>query len=444
MKKIKYLLLMVFFFICLVFVFTLSRGDTFVNYGFSYALIIGEIPYKDFNMVILPLAPLIYSLGLFICNNILFYYFEQAILLTILFYIVEKLLKEKAILFLLVLLIPFPIAFSSVIYPGYNFLLLFFFFLFLYFYQTNKSSYLLGLLLGCIFCTKQTVGFFLFLPSFYYLIYDRKKFLKVLVGYCIPILLLGICLFIGNHFYEFVNLCFYGLFDFGYHNQQISIFYFLLLIFGILYILYRIRKEKQNLLLYYALFFSSICFPIIDYYHVSLFLVIVCYFIMEKIPFSKRFSKYIMIFIISICLIWSFVSYQYLGGISFLSQNHFSFVIERREVIENRKEFIKYIDSLDHEVIYFMRGSENYYYKIIHDKKIDYFDLPNYGNYGYQGIEKMKERIEEKHHCYFVLDSKLLKDENPFQQYIKELGFYVIEHSDKIKSIGIYDIYYKE
>ena len=44
---IKYLILFVYFFISLVFIFTLSRGDTYVNFGFSYAVSIGEIPYND-------------------------------------------------------------------------------------------------------------------------------------------------------------------------------------------------------------------------------------------------------------------------------------------------------------------------------------------------------------------------------------------------------------
>jgi len=85
-KYIKYILLFIFFFISLVFIFTISRGDTFVNYGFSYAISKGEIPYKDFNMVITPLAPFIYSIELIFFNNIIIFYLEQAILLTILFY----------------------------------------------------------------------------------------------------------------------------------------------------------------------------------------------------------------------------------------------------------------------------------------------------------------------------------------------------------------------
>ena len=64
MKKIaENILITSFFFLALVFIFTLSRGDTFVNYGFSYAISKGEIPYKDFNLVIPLFGPFIYSIG---------------------------------------------------------------------------------------------------------------------------------------------------------------------------------------------------------------------------------------------------------------------------------------------------------------------------------------------------------------------------------------------
>ena len=106
-KKVHlYCFLFLFFFISLIFIFTLSRGDTFVNYGFSYAIRLGEIPYKDFNMVITPFAPFLYSLGLFIYNDIVMFYIEQAIVLTVMFYILEKMLGSKVILYLLFMILP--------------------------------------------------------------------------------------------------------------------------------------------------------------------------------------------------------------------------------------------------------------------------------------------------------------------------------------------------
>ena len=281
MKKsiLKQLFIFIFFFISIVFVFTLNRGDTFVNYGFSYAISKGEIPYKDFNMVISPLSPFLYSIGLLINKNIIVYYLEQALLLTCFYNVIKKLLKDKTPLFMMLLLMPFPIAMTTTLFPGYNFLILLLLMLFIYFFKNKNNDYILGIILGLIFCTKQTIGIILFLPTFYYLFTDRKKFIKMLIGYLIPCIVLFLYLLLSNSLFEFIDLCFLGLFDFQNNNNYRDYYYLLLAIIGIGYIIYRIIKDKKNILLYYMLMFSSVILPIIDYYHVSIFLVRVFYLI---------------------------------------------------------------------------------------------------------------------------------------------------------------------
>ena len=108
------------------------------------------------------------------------------------------------------------------------------------------------------------------------------------------------------------------------------------------------------------------------------------------------------------------------------------------------ENFIKEGYGLDKEVIFFMRGSENYFYKIINNRKLNYFDLPNYGNYGYNGVNKMMKKNNKKHDVYFVIDKELVANENDNQQYIKELGEEVINKSELVKTIGLYEIYYKK
>ena len=56
-----------------IFVFTLIGMistsfslDGLWNYGFSYAINLGEIPYNDFNMVVTPLYSFLFSFGLFL------------------------------------------------------------------------------------------------------------------------------------------------------------------------------------------------------------------------------------------------------------------------------------------------------------------------------------------------------------------------------------------
>lgn len=444
-KYFKWFLLFIFFFISIAFIFTLSRGDSFVNYGFSYAISKGEIPYKDFNLVISPFAPFLYSIFLIFNKSILVFYLEQALLLTLLFAIIKKFLKNKTILFLLGMILPFPIAFCTVLYPGYNFLIFFLLILLFYLEEYNKNDILIGVVLGLIFCTKQTIGLVLALPLLYYLFKDRNKFFKRILGYIIPISILILYLICTGSLYEFIDLCFLGLFDFSSGNSGFSLFYLILFILGEGYLLYKIFKNKKDITLYYGVLFGIVVYPIIDYYHVSLFLLVVLFFIIKdlKINNNLNINKSISLIILTICITWTFVTKNYFGGINFYNIHNFELLIWTDNYINNAEKLINYFDKRDN-VIYFMRGSENYFFKIIDDRKLDYFDLPNKGNYGYNGINKMKKKIDNVHDKYFVLDKELLKDKNPTQQYIKELGNYVIDNSTKVKEIGIYVIYYKE
>ena len=58
------------------------------NYGFSYAVSLGEVPYRDFNMIIPPVGALIYSIPfLLFGSNLIVFNLYQALLLCILFYL---------------------------------------------------------------------------------------------------------------------------------------------------------------------------------------------------------------------------------------------------------------------------------------------------------------------------------------------------------------------
>ena len=109
-KYLKYITIFFFFLVSLIFIFTVNRGDTYVNYGFSYAISRGEVPYVDFNLVILPFAPFLYAIFLLFSKSIICYYLGQSLLLTVFSYFVFKLLDKKAFCYFAVLLMPFPIS----------------------------------------------------------------------------------------------------------------------------------------------------------------------------------------------------------------------------------------------------------------------------------------------------------------------------------------------
>ena len=66
-------------------------GDEIWNYGFAYNIATGLIPYKDFNMVVTPLFPIMSALFMKILGiNIVTFHIFNAIICTTIFYYMKK------------------------------------------------------------------------------------------------------------------------------------------------------------------------------------------------------------------------------------------------------------------------------------------------------------------------------------------------------------------
>ena len=443
-ENLKYLFLFCYFFYCLVLAYNLTRGDSYVNFGFSYAITRGEIPYVDFNLVIPPLAPWLYSIFLFFDSSILVFYLEQALLLTLFFAVLFRLIGNKTWIYLILLSIPFPIAMVSVMFPGYNFLLLFFLLLLIYCEKKNKSDYLIGILLGCAFLTKQTVGGLMAVASLYYLFVDYKKIGKRILGFLIPVCFALLVLLVQGSFSSFVDLCFLGLFDFGHSNLHVDWFYFICFMLAMIVLVVRIVKKPKDIYNYYVLLFASCVYPIIDYYHVSLFLA--GFFILLLLDGSIQIEiyKHCIFFVLAISVIWFVIQNMYFTDLKIINYPNFEFSLISEKYSKVVEQLDQYIETLDDDVIYFLRGSENYFYKIKSNLDITYFDLPNYGNYGYNGTSKIISRLKSVDSGYFVIDKEAYEMPSPPQQYLKDAVDYIMKRGEKVKSIGVYEVYYFE
>ena len=71
-------------------------------------------------------------------------------------------------------------------------------------------------------------------------------------------------------------------------------------------------------------------------------------------------------------------------------------------------------------------------------QNINYFDIPLYGNFGYDGINNMKKKISKMHNTYIFI--------NYFnnRQFARELCDYVKKKGKYIEKVGDYEIYYIE
>ena len=440
----KYIFFFCFFFFSLVFFYNLIRGDSYVNYGFSYAISRGEIPYVDFNLVILPFAPFLYSIFLYIEPSILTFYLEQALLLTIFFFFLFKVIKNNTWLYFIILCIPYPVAMVSIIFPGYNFLLLFFFLLLIYCEVNKKSDYLIGILLGLAFLTKQTVGGLLFLVSFVYLFKNYRKFFKRIVAFLIPVLVIFLMLIVNGSFFKFFDLCFLGLFDFGKDNLSIDWFYFVVFIICFILLIIRITKKPKDISNYYLLLFSSCCYPIFDYYHVSLFLGAFFIIFLQDFTIKRKISYHAIFFVLALSIIWFIIQNIYFSSLKVVNYTNFPCSLVSEKYYNSVRKLGSYTEKLDKDIIYLLKCSENYFYKIKNNLDITYFDLPNYGNYGYDGVSKLLNRLKKVKNSYFILDKSAYLSKDSSQQYIKEVYQYIVDEGVKVKEIGYYQIYYIE
>ena len=443
-KIIKYSILFIFFFICLIFNFSLFRGDTFANYGFSYALSIGEVPYKDFNMVIPLFSPFLYSIGLLINKSIIVFYLEQSFFLVVMFYLLEKFLDKKVYLFLTILCIAWPVSMTTVIFPGYNFICFLLLLLLVWCEESKKSDYIIGVILGLIFCTKQTIGISLFIPTFIILFKSHKRFLKRLVGYIIPICIMFLYLILTKSFYNFIDLCFLGLFSFGNNNHAFSIFNILLFAVGIVYILYRIFKDKKNIINYYFLFFSVVSLPIIDYYHIALFLLGTIFLIIRNIRFNDKYYKFIYIILCTLFFIDGVMVLLFLNNPVISNFHNFPLYVVTDNYRNNISDLNNFLANTDDNIekVFLLRGSENYMFRIMNDEKIGYYDLPNHGNYGYNGEEKIVNDISKMKNKLFIVDSSLcVNKDDKYQQYICDFKDAAINNSKLIYNVGNFEVY---
>ncbi len=435
---IKYLFIFFFFLYWSLIVQPISLDEIW-NYGFSYNIYNGEIPYKDFNMVITPIYPMIMSIFLMINSSILTMHIVNSLMLTGMIYLIEKLINKKYNISIFLILLIFPM---SLIFPSYNIFLLMLLILIIYLEKKNSNDYLIGFILGFFILTKQSVGVFVALVSLYYLNKDKSKVIRRIIGCFIPCFCFLIYLIISNSFSSFLDLCLFGLFDFGKSNSNFNYLFVIGICLLILNILL-IKNSKDKLNYYYLLSFFSIIIPLFDLYHVLIyfFSFIFIYLLEEDISFKCKYLNielFIFGLLIGIVFVGSF--YRFNDKVYFPNNiNHFEYrmvndkYLDYSDTINGR--FLEYRE-LGYKVIFL--SADGYYFKLINDIDIDYLDLINSGNWGYNGSSKALNKIKNCKNCVFFLDEKEI---GLNKQTDQKLLKYVINNGCIKEEFGNYKVY---
>lgn len=408
--------------------------DEIWNYGFSYSIMNGLIPYKDFNLVITPFVPFLYAIPLkLISSNILVLYISNTFIILFLYYLLEKMFGKQSYFFLTLLI------FQRVTSPNYNLILLTLFVLLIYLERSQKEyDFLIGFILALCVLTKQSVGIFLLLPSFYYLFSDRKRFFKRVITFICPCLIFLIYLILTKSLFQFLDLCLFGLFDFGKENGHINIFFVLYWTLFI-HIIYLIKKKKNSFIGYYILAFSTIAIPLFDIFHFFYFAFTYIMYLFLIYNINLRINNKLLF------------TGTYIG-LSFLALSSYDKIIYPNNVpkfeyrlinsgfLSFTKKVNNYMEEHDNYKYVFL-NNEAYFFRIINNQRIGYLDLINYGNQGYNGTEKLIKKIKilSKNKNYIFVIKR--EDFTNSSQTNKEAIRFVFNKAKKVDSLEAYDFY---
>ncbi len=430
----KYFLLFLLFLLSYLFLPVIAADETW-SYGFSYNVATGLVPYRDFNMIVPPFFSFLFAIGLVFYKGILMFHIEQALMMTFICYLLEKLAKEKYLLLVLALLVLAPMIYNL---PSYNTLCLALVLLLIYLEKNENSDFMIGIILGLTFLTKQSIGGCVFLVGCYLVKTDLRRVLKRLLGFFVPSGLTVCYLIITGSFLPMIDQCILGMFDFSKNAPAFSIMPFLVLGVFVLFFFY-FKKKKYDFVFFYALAFYSICIPLFDLSHFLAGLFILFFTFLAHSGFSLSFhvklALWLLIFLIPIlnCFLLlqkgvypnDISNYEY----RYLSEKEYHHLATLRDYYQKNK---------DKDIV--ILSSSAYIFKLSNHLKITKLDLINRGNLGVCGTEKIWQEIQKKdpkRTLYFVNEKEIFYD----NQIDKEILRRVIKKGKKVDQVMFFDVY---
>lgn len=434
--KDNYIFLFIFLFVSFIILYIYPERwyyDNMWEYGMAHSIKMGDIPYKDFNTVTTPLFIFIMSLFLYIKDEFYISLLFISLIITVISYIFKLLVKDKW--FILFIAFCFP-SFSLFI-GSYNLFTFMLFLLLLYFEKEKFDDRLIGLLLGLIILSKHTVGLGILFISFIY-IFDFKRIFKRSLFAFIPIFIFIIYLVITKSFYQFIDLTFLGLFDFGINNTKKPLILVIPILVMTLMIIIKtiISKNKFNLYYLVGLLFLT---PIIDFSHFYYFPLFIL-FLLDNYKFN--YSKYKIIFIVIFISLfldnYKEVRLKYLNLDTVVGyNNHFKYIIMEKNRYNDSKLVLDKYKKYKNRIMVTGKGM---YYDISTDNKITYFSIPLKGNFGYNGDRKIQNKFDDLEDTYIFINENV----KYLKQFDKDLVKYIKENSVKVEEFLDYEIYYKK
>lgn len=409
-------------------------GDEVWNYGFSYNISTGLIPYKDFNMVITPLFPMIGALFLTIFGkSFLMYHIFNSIICTTLFYYIKKLTPQNYYIIYMLLL--------PKLYPSYNIFCVLLLYIIMYMEDKKANNYLIGIILGITFLTKQNIGLYLCIPTLFSK--DIKIIFKRIIGFIIPNIIILVYLLLNNCLYEFIDYAFLGMNSFAQNNVSTNKISIILLII-ILIILIFMYIKKKDIKIIYLLCFQLLVFPMIESYHVTIALMPAIGYILNTIKINKKIV--LLVFITNITITFLIHAYNIFKPEYSFPNNLETYKYRKmpEEVVTQTLKITNYINNVEDELYIISKNA--YLIKLEANIKINKYDLLNYGNLGKDGEERIINEIKENcgnKKCIFLLDLQGLSGvlNNPYAQDVMNYIVLNYKQKERVEYLTVYKNY---
>ena len=471
-KKVKFLkdilILVVIATVAISAIFTkpISNLDEIWNFNFSRNVADGLIPYKDFNIVQMPLLAIICGIALKVLGSELIVMRVLAVILMCLIFFMSYKILEKLLptnLTLLVFAI-FLSLYKNVMCIDYNYAVLLVALILLgielknvkkdTFVYSFKYNFILGFIAGIAILFKQTTGIAVAMACVGYKIFEiRKKdeikeFFKIaftrLLGVFIPVICFFVYLAVNGALVDFVNYAILGIRTFSnkisysslLEDGKISYLATIVPIALVMMFVFLFKKNtKKELYVLFAYSISTfiVAFPISDEIHFligsMISFIAIAYMIYECVmenfepTSSDKLKKmaYMLISFTSIFLIlfllWNSlleIKYKYISVEKESELQHFKNIPEDKELKDCIKSVEEYIvqEQSNGKKVYILDASAAIYYIPINQYNKDY-DMFLKGNLGSEGEDGIIDRIKNEKNAVYLIKKSGLNWQNP-------------------------------
>ena len=429
----KNVIIYLLFFLSFLFVSVIKNAiefDTIWEYGFSYQISLGFLPYKDINMIVGPLYNLLFAIPIYLFGNYLFVFeISHCLFFSFIFTCIYNKINKNSI-YLFLWFSTFNVLF------GYNpFCTALILYLLVIYYNNGKySNLIIGLIVGTILMIKHNIGAFLLLA---YLVNNRKKLLNTIYVF-IPILLVFLYLLINNIMFEYIDYCFLGLGNFI-DNFSTDFFSVIPLIISIIFLIKEYIRTKDSII-FYIFAYLIMSFPIFDQVHIlqAITPTIFYYFTLNK----KNNNSLLIKMFITIGFVVSVIILPILDCRLYLENNYLKYQMLPKDTSDYLKDYDNYLNNYKDKKIYLLLNN-SYLIKFYRNEVVSKYDLLLKGNLGgneKKYIEDMGKDCLDKE-CVFIVEKYYYKIDL-LSQYIVDFKNYVVNNYNYLEKTPLGDSVY--